>query len=64
MADVRASSKTILANIEKFVIGKRQEIILAMYAYFSEAAGPARGRGNQGVNPGNQRPGLSHGNKE
>ena len=36
MADVTATSKKIIANIEKVVIGKRQEIILALAAYFSE----------------------------
>ena len=36
MADVTATSKKIIANIEKVVIGKRQEIILALAAYLSE----------------------------
>ncbi len=36
MADVTATSKKIIANIEKVVIGKRPEIILALAAYFSE----------------------------
>ena len=36
MADVTATSKKIIANIEKVVIGKRQEIILALVAYLSE----------------------------
>jgi MoxR-like ATPase len=36
MADVTAVSKKILANIEKVIIGKRQEIILVLAAYFSE----------------------------
>jgi MoxR-like ATPase len=36
MADVTVTGKKILANIEKVVIGKRQEIILALVAYFSE----------------------------
>jgi MoxR-like ATPase len=36
MADVTATSKKIIANIEKVVIGKRQEIILALASYFSE----------------------------
>ena len=36
MADVSATSKRILANIEKVIIGKRQEIILVLAAYFSE----------------------------
>jgi MoxR-like ATPase len=36
MADVSTTGKRIIANIEKVVIGKRQEIILALVAYFSE----------------------------
>src|SRR5437016_3223057 len=36
MAEVTATSKKIIANIEKVVIGKRQEIILTLVAYFSE----------------------------
>jgi MoxR-like ATPase len=36
MADVTTTSKKIIANIEKVVIGKRQEIILVLAAYFSE----------------------------
>ena len=36
MADVTVTGKKILANIEKVVIGKRPEIILALVAYFSE----------------------------
>src|SRR5277367_794104 len=36
MAVVTATSKKIIANIEKFVIGQRQEIILALASYFSE----------------------------
>src|SRR5271163_2802394 len=36
MADVTATSKKIIANIEKVVIGKRQEIILVLAAYLSE----------------------------
>src|SRR5215472_137915 len=36
MAEVTAVSKRIIANIEKVVIGKRQEIILALVAWFSE----------------------------
>jgi MoxR-like ATPase len=36
MADVTATSKKIIGNIEKVVIGKRQEIILALVAYLSE----------------------------
>ena len=36
MADVTVTGKKILTNMEKVVIGKRQEIILALVAYFSE----------------------------
>jgi MoxR-like ATPase len=36
MAEVTAVSKRIIGNIEKVVIGKRQEIILALVAYLSE----------------------------
>jgi len=36
MADVTATSKKIITNIEKVIIGKRQEIIVALAAYFSE----------------------------
>jgi MoxR-like ATPase len=36
MADVTATSKKIITNIEKVVIGKRQEIVLVLAAYFSE----------------------------
>jgi MoxR-like ATPase len=36
MAEVTAISKRIIGNIEKVVIGKRQEIILALVAYLSE----------------------------
>jgi len=36
MADVNATSKRIIANIEKVIIGKRQEIMLVLAAYFSE----------------------------
>src|SRR5438132_8495914 len=36
MAEVTAVGKRIIANIEKVVIGKRQEIILALVAYLSE----------------------------
>jgi MoxR-like ATPase len=34
--DVAATAQRIIANIEKVVIGKRQQIILAVAAYFSE----------------------------
>ncbi len=36
MSQVTPTAKKIIANIEKVVIGKRQEIILALVAYFSE----------------------------
>src|SRR5579875_1605166 len=36
MAEVTTVGKRIIANIEKVVIGKRQEIILALVAYLSE----------------------------
>jgi MoxR-like ATPase len=36
MADVTSVSKRIIGNIEKVIIGKRQEIILALVAYLSE----------------------------
>jgi MoxR-like ATPase len=36
MTDVTVVSKRIIANIEKVIIGKRQEIILVLVAYYSE----------------------------
>jgi MoxR-like ATPase len=36
MSQVTPTAKKIIANIEKVVIGKRQEIVLALVAYFSE----------------------------
>ncbi|WP_165227545.1 AAA family ATPase [Aquisphaera insulae] len=36
MADVATTGKRILANIEKVVVGKRQEIVLALVAYLAE----------------------------
>ncbi|MHC4875800.1 MAG: AAA family ATPase [Planctomycetota bacterium] len=36
MAKVNAVAKKILANVEKVIIGKRQEVILALMAAFSE----------------------------
>ncbi len=36
MADVNATSKRIIANIERVIIGKRQEIMLVLAAFFSE----------------------------
>ena len=36
MSTVTPTTKKIIANVEKVVIGKRQEIVLALVAYFSE----------------------------
>jgi MoxR-like ATPase len=36
MAEVTAAGKRIVANIEKVVVGKRPEILLALVAYFAE----------------------------
>jgi MoxR-like ATPase len=36
MADVTTTGKKILANVEKVVVGKRQEILLALVAYLAE----------------------------
>lgn len=36
MSNVSSTAKKIVANIEKVIIGKRQEVILALVAYFSE----------------------------
>lgn len=36
MSHVTPTAKKIIANIERVVIGKRQEVILALVAYFSE----------------------------
>jgi len=36
MADVNATSKRLSANIERVIIGKRQEIMLVLAAFFSE----------------------------
>ncbi len=36
MAEVTAVGKRILGNVEKVIIGKRSEIVLAVVAYFSE----------------------------
>src|SRR5579862_2723092 len=36
MSQVTPTAKKIIANIEKVVIGKRQEVILALVAYLSE----------------------------
>ena len=36
MAEVTATTKKIVANVEKVIIGKRQQIVLALVAWFSE----------------------------
>jgi MoxR-like ATPase len=36
MADVNATAKKIIANVETVIVGKRQQIILALAAWFSE----------------------------
>src|SRR3954464_12061096 len=36
MAEVTSTGKRIVANIEKVVVGKRPEILLALVAYFAE----------------------------
>ena len=36
MPDVNTTSKQIIANVEKVVVGKRQQIILSLVAWFSE----------------------------
>ncbi len=36
MSDVASTASKILANVEKVIIGKRQQIVLALVAYFSE----------------------------
>src|SRR3954454_10836278 len=36
MADVTTTGKKLLANVEKVVVGKRQEILLALVAYLAE----------------------------
>src|SRR6516225_12172647 len=36
MSDVAATAMKIVANMEKVIIGKRQQVILALVAYFSE----------------------------
>jgi MoxR-like ATPase len=35
-ADVTATAKKIIANVEKVIVGKRQEIVLSLVAWFSE----------------------------
>ena len=46
--DVAATANRIIANIEKVIIGKRQALALAVAAYFSRGAHPARGRARRG----------------
>jgi MoxR-like ATPase len=36
MSQVQATAKKIITNVEKVIIGKRQEVILALVAYFCE----------------------------
>src|SRR6516225_198420 len=36
MSDVSATAAKIVANMEKVIIGKRQQIVLSLVAYFSE----------------------------
>jgi MoxR-like ATPase len=36
MADVASTAAKIVANVEKVIIGKRQQIVLSLVAYFSE----------------------------
>jgi MoxR-like ATPase len=36
MSDVASTAAKIVANVEKVIIGKRQQIVLALVAYFSE----------------------------
>jgi MoxR-like ATPase len=36
MSDVAATAARIVANVEKVIIGKRQQIVLSLVAYFSE----------------------------
>jgi MoxR-like ATPase len=36
MADVAATAMKIIANVEKVIIGKRQQVVLSLVAYFSE----------------------------
>ena len=36
MSDVPTTAKTLIANVEKAIVGKRQQLILALVAWFSE----------------------------
>ena len=36
MSDVSGTAKKILGNVEKVIIGKRQEIVLAIMSYFCQ----------------------------
>ena len=36
VVDVQASAKKIIANVERVIVGKRQQLILALVAWFSE----------------------------
>src|SRR5262252_6503570 len=36
MADVAATASKIIANVEKVIIGKRQQLVLSLVAYFCE----------------------------
>jgi predicted metal-dependent hydrolase len=44
-ANVAATTQKIVANMEKVIIGKRQQITLALVAYFCEVANLARKHG-------------------
>ncbi len=36
MVEVTATAKKIIANVEQVIVGKRQQIILSLVAWFSE----------------------------
>ncbi|HUG69357.1 MAG TPA: AAA family ATPase, partial [Pirellulaceae bacterium] len=36
MADVQGTAKKIIANVERAIVGKRQQLILALAAWFTE----------------------------
>src|SRR5437879_10734714 len=36
MADVAATANKLIANMEKVLVGKRQQLVLALVTYFSE----------------------------
>ena len=60
MVEVTAAGKRIVANIEKVIVGKRQEIVLALVAYFAEGHilledVPGRGQDDAGAGPGPER---------